>query len=112
MMSNRVAVLVCASLIAACASHGNLALKNISQESAARMLQPGVSTKADVERSLGSAKINPFDSGYEVWTYRRGGRSARWPARGSNTSTRELVILFNPAGVVTQLRVDDVMNED
>jgi hypothetical protein len=118
---SRLGAFVCASLIAACASSGNRAIKNIDQESATAILQRGVSTKADVVRTFGNAKINKFDSGYEVWTYRYTEVTPKMQslipivgavAGGSNEHTRELVILFNPAGVVTKVRVRDGLNED
>ena len=103
-MLRRLVPLACASLIAACAGGGNRMIKSIDQETAARMLQPGVSTKADVTRTYGAAKVNKFDSGYEVWTYRDAG--------GWSKHTRELVFLFNPAGVVVKLRVSETPGED
>ena len=118
---SRLGAFACASLIAACASSGNRAIKDIDQEGATRVLQRGVSTKADVVRTFGNAKINKFDSGYEVWTYRYTEVTPKMQslipivgavAGGSNKHTRELVILFNPAGVVTKLRVRDGLNED
>ena len=56
-------------------------------------------SKNDVATALGQAAAVHFDSGYEVWVY-------RWPGadRTSRTAT-ELVVLFDPAGVVKKSRI-------
>jgi len=59
----------------------------------------GTSTKADVSSALGEAIVIPFDSGYEVWVYRWAGPD------GTTRSASELVVLFDPSGRVTKLRV-------
>ena len=59
----------------------------------------GKSTKADVTAALGQATRIPFDSGMEVWVY-------RWPgAQKTQRGATELVILFEPTGVVKKTRV-------
>lgn len=72
-------------------------------------------------RAFGHAKINEFRSGYEVWTYRYTEITPKAGSfvpivgelvKGSNTHVRELVILFNPAGVVTKFRVHEWVNEE
>ena len=59
----------------------------------------GKSTKADVMAALGPATAIPFDSGYEVWVYRWRG------ADKTNRAATELVILFEPTGVVKKTRI-------
>ena len=54
-------------------------------------LTVGRSTKSDVRAALGEGTVVSFDSGYEVWVYRQ-------PAA-------ELVLLFEPAGVLSNTRV-------
>ena len=74
----------------------------------------GRSTKADVLAALGKTLAIRFDSGYEVWLYQlaedprlstapgqRAARSDKSPADAS----AELVILFEPSGVVAKTRV-------
>jgi hypothetical protein len=59
----------------------------------------GKSTKADVMAALGQATRIPFDSGFEVWVY-------RWPgAQKTHRAATELVILFEPTGVVRKTRL-------
>ncbi|MEO8144421.1 MAG: hypothetical protein ABI654_09425 [Betaproteobacteria bacterium] len=52
----------------------------------------GNSTKAEVVAALGKTTIVSFDSGFEVWLYKRPDKT-------------ELVILFAPSGVVTKSRI-------
>jgi hypothetical protein len=59
----------------------------------------GKSTKAQVRAALGEPRAVPFDSGFEVWVY-------RWPgAQPTIRAATELVILFEPSGVVKKTRV-------
>jgi hypothetical protein len=118
---SRLGSLACASLIAACVSSGNRTIKDVNQEGAAHLIQAGISRKADIVRAFGDAKINKFDSGYEVWTYRYTETTAKVGSfvpivgalmRGSDKHVHELEILFNPAGVVTKFRVYDGLSED
>ena len=59
----------------------------------------GKSTKADVRAALGEAIVVEFDSGYEVWVYRERLREKAPPP------ATELVLLFEPSGVLTRTRV-------
>lgn len=60
----------------------------------------GKSSRAEVSAALGSkAIVIPFDSGYEVWVY-------RWPGPDKTTrAATELVLLFEPSGLVKKLRL-------
>jgi hypothetical protein len=120
-MLDRLGLLACASLIAACASSGNRTIRDINQESVAHQIEVGISGKADVAHAFGEAKINKFDSGYEVWTYRYTEMTPKIQSlipvvggtlKGSHKHVRELAFLFNPAGVVTKFRVHDGIDED
>jgi len=62
-----------------------------SARTAHDVLAVGKSTKADVRAALGEARVVDFASGYEVWVYRE--RAA------------ELVMLFDPSGELTKMRV-------
>ena len=62
-----------------------------SARAAENALAIGRSTKSDVRAALGEGTVVDFDSGYEVWVYRK-------PAE-------ELVLLFEPAGVLSNTRV-------
>ena len=52
----------------------------------------GKSTKADVRAALGEGTVASFDSGYEVWVYRE-------------RAAAELVLLFEPSGILSRKRV-------
>lgn len=65
---------------------------------AAALVVPGTS-RAQVAAALGRANAIRFDSGWEVWVY-------RWP--GADRSARgatEVVVLFDPRGVVRKVRL-------
>ena len=71
----------------------------VSALEAANALRVGTSTKSDVRAALGQATVVDFPSGYDVWVYReRGGPEAATPAG-------ELVLLFEPSGVLAKTRV-------
>jgi hypothetical protein len=68
-------------------------------------LSLGHMRKADVGTALGRAIVVPFDSGYEVWVY-------RWPgAERSTRSATELVLLFDPSGLLTKARLRPGVDE-
>lgn len=70
-----------------------------SAQAALQALTPGNSTKAEVRALLGEAVAVDFDSGYEVWVYHE-------PLREKDPQpARELVLLFDPSGILAKLRV-------
>jgi hypothetical protein len=65
-----------------------------------RRLSPSERTpKADVRAALGEAVVVDFASGYEVWVYRE-----RDPEQSSPPEV-ELVLLFEPSGILVKTRV-------
>lgn len=101
------AACILAGLVAGCADTGKLRdgapgfveARGITAQGASSAIAAGRSTKADVAATLGRATVIPFDSGHEVWVY-------RW--RGAQPTTRaatELVVLFEPSGIVKKVRV-------
>jgi hypothetical protein len=71
----------------------------LSAKAATDSIAVGKSTKADVRAALGEATVIDFVSGYEVWVYRERSRE-KTPPPGT-----ELVLLFEPSGVLTKTRV-------
>ena len=63
---------------------------------AAGALTAGQTTKAQARALLGEPEAVPFDSGWEVWVYR---------TRSERAAPQELVLLFDPAGVLTKQRL-------
>ena len=70
----------------------------LSMPSAQALIVPGQSTRSDVAAALGPATVVTFDSGFEVWAYRT-------KAPGAAQGSAELVILFEPTGVVRKTRL-------
>ena len=70
-----------------------------SAQQAENALDIGKSTKADVRALLGEPTALEFATGYEVWVY----RERRDPKM--QTASSELVLLFEPAGVLAKTRV-------
>ncbi|MCD2344936.1 hypothetical protein LRH25_31925 [Ideonella azotifigens] len=71
----------------------------LSPQAAAALITVGKSTQPEVATALGPAIVVRFDSGDEVWVY-------RWPGADRSTgAATELVLLFEPPGVVAKLRV-------
>jgi hypothetical protein len=70
-----------------------------SAQAARDTLSIGNSTRADVRAALGDAIVVDFDSGYEVWVYREQRREKMRPP------ATELVLLFEPSGVLTKTRI-------
>ena len=56
-------------------------------------------TKADVRAAFGDGKVLAFDNGYEVWAYDFG------PAQKPLLARDELIVLFDRAGRVTNVRL-------
>ena len=74
----------------------------MSMQSANEAITIGTSTRAEVLAALGPAIVVKFDSGYEVWAYRKKSPE-RSPEKAATPA--ELVILFAPSGVVKKTRI-------
>jgi hypothetical protein len=74
-----------------------------SAHAAREILESGKTTKADVRQGLGQAVVVDFPSGYEVWVYRERPKQVKKeepPVPGA-----ELVLLFEPSGILAKTRV-------
>lgn len=103
-----------------CASVGNVAIKEQSQQTIENSITKGKTTKQDVINAFGSADSVSFtDGGNEVWTYRH---SKSKPmarnfipynvfSQGANIQTKELVVLFDGQGVVTNYTFRETANQ-
>ena len=99
----RVAPVMLALLLAACASAPPPRGIQVEQQRIASVAVVGQATRASVLAALGKTHKVVFDSGYESWLYqvpRGGGRFA------------EYVILFDPAGLVARTRVREPQPSD
>ena len=108
--------------LAGCGTLGLYAGAPLTQEVTRQALTPGVSTKADVARVLGHARVNRFDSGYEVWAYDYKAGLPMFagfvPVVGTlaaladaTTRERELAILFDRDGVVRKYRLREAPSQ-
>jgi hypothetical protein len=105
----RAAVVVACLMAGGCSTVGNGRLVQLDAVDARTLLVPGRTTQADVRQAFGGGTVIHFDSGYETWHYiYREGLAKGWddvPVINLITSqldrpTKELVILFDPAGVL------------
>lgn len=105
-----IAAIATATILAGCASAGNMALKDANQQQIDAHLIKGKSTKADVVNYLGAADQVSFgDGGHEQWTYNYAHASAKAAsfipvvglfAGGQNVDKKSLTILFDDSGIV------------
>lgn len=111
---------VVAVMATGCATSGNVAMKEQTQQTIDNVIVKGKTTKQDISNKFGSADNVSFtDSGNEVWTYRhsRSKPMARnfipWNvfSVGDNVKTKELVILFDAKGVVSNYTFRETNNQ-
>ena len=89
------ALLLCAALLAGCATSPAPIGTQAAAERLAAAIVPGRTTKAELLAAFGATKTVAFDSGYEVWLYQS-------PAGGGRYA--EYVVLIDPQGVVAKTR--------
>ena len=70
----------------------------LTMSNAQTLIVAGQSKRGDVAAALGPATIIAFHSGFEVWAYRTA-------TAGADSNPTELVILFDPTGIVRKTRV-------
>ncbi|SIR95689.1 Beta-barrel assembly machine subunit BamE [Moraxella cuniculi DSM 21768] len=124
MLKNRtqyiVAAVLTALVLTGCASTGNIVMKEQNQQTIEQVITKGQTTKQDIAAHFGSADSISFtDSGKEIWTYRhsRSKPMARnfipynFFSFGENIQTKELVILFDSEGVVSNYTFRETANQ-
>jgi hypothetical protein len=106
---------VLALTLIACTSIGNGKVTQLDQSQAAASLTPGKTTKADVSKLLGDAKVITFSNGdpNEIWLYQFDPNFSRaliyLPyvslfAHAQDFKGKEFVLLFNKDGVLQKYR--------
>lgn len=95
--------------LAGCQTVGNGRIAQFDAASARALLVPGRTSEAQVLQALGQGDVIRFDSGWRTWHYRyREGLGAGWDAvpyinliaEHLDSPTKELVLLFDPAGTL------------
>lgn len=96
-------------------------ITKIASKEMLELMQVGKSTKQEVFEKFGVTRSVKFDSGYEVWAYQikqDGAINISWVQRieklGSDKGVLgnlEVVLLFDPAGVLSKKRVKDPLLE-
>lgn len=109
-----------ALLSVGCVSVGNVAMKEQSQQTIEQNIIKGKTTKQNIMDAFGSADSVSFtDGGNEVWTYRHSKSTPmarnfipyNFISQGSNIQTKELVILFDSKGVVSNYTFRQTANQ-
>ena len=109
----RLATIVLIALLAlgaaGCSTVGNGRLVQLDAAQAQVLLVPGRTTQDDVRQALGDGAVIRFESGMQTWHYAyREGIAKGWDdvpyinliVARLDRPTKELVILFDPAGVL------------
>ena len=113
--------LVVAAAAAGCSTVGNGRLVELDATEARTLLVPGQTTQADVRGALGEGEIVRFQSGMQTWHYvYRAGLAKGWDdvpfinliAARLDEPTKELVILFDPAGVLRRWSLQTWRNHE
>ena len=122
-MIARSAVVVAAMMLCAagCSTVGNGRLVQLDAAQAQALLVPGRTTQADVRQALGDGAVIRFQSGLETWHYEyREGIAKGWDdvpyinliVARLDRPTKELVILFDPAGVLKRWSLQEYRSHD
>ena len=115
-----VTALLAAFLVTGCVSTGNDAMKEQNQQTIEQTIIKGKTNKQEISSRFGSADSISFtDSGNEIWTYRhtRSKPMARnfipynFFSLGENIQTKELVILFDSKGIVSNYTFRETANQ-
>jgi hypothetical protein len=120
--ARRVFVVAALALCAAgCSTVGNGRLVQLDAAQARTLLVPGRTTQADVRQALGDGAVIRFQSGLETWHYEyREGIAKGWDdvpyinliVARLDRPTKELVILFDPSGVVKRWSLQEYRARD
>jgi len=114
--------LVCAFLIlGACASVGNMALKDENEKTVAAKIVEGKTTRQQIQVIYGGPNYTTItDGGNLIWTYRYIYKTPKVAdfipivhifAGGENILVKELVIMFDKNDVVTKFSMQESLQE-
>lgn len=118
MLKSLLSIIFLSILVSACSTTGNMALKTVSPLDIANSLKPGVTTKAQILKTMGSPNsVDITQDGLEIlrYEYRRNEPMLRnfTPALlfsfGSDIEVRQLVILLNKNKTVKETVANEAM---
>ena len=107
--------------VAGCSTVGNGRLEQLDTTQAQALLVPGRTTRDEVRRALGDGAVIRFESGLETWHYEyRQGIAKGWDevpyinliVARLDRPTKELVILFDPAGLLKRWSLQEYRSHD
>ena len=104
--------------LSACATSGNVKMKDQTQSSVSQQIVEGKTTKAEIVQAFGQATTVSFtDAGNEIWTdkHSRDVSHVRnfvpyvnMISSGSDTVTKELVDMFNKNEIVSKYTMREI----
>lgn len=107
-----------ALLLAGCATSGNVKMKDQTQSSISQQITEGKTTKSELIQALGQPTTVSFtDGGNEVWTYKHSREVSHvrnfipyvnMISSGADTTTKELVVMFNKNDVVSKYTMREI----
>lgn len=117
-----ISIIAATALLGACAgTAGNTKMADQTQESVAAFVIEGKTTKEDLKAKLGDPTAVSFtDGGNEIWTYTYSRATAQAVnyvpivnlfARGFDTKTKRLIVMFNKDNVVTKSTMSESTGE-
>lgn len=116
-MKHMIAAMLVATLMTACATSGNTALKQETAATLAGKITKGQTTQAQIRALLGSPSHTDFtDSGNQIWRYSHSkskamGRNfipyANIFSSGANVESKELVVFFDKDGIVQNYSMEE-----
>ena len=108
-------------VLGACASAGNMAIKEENENSVSSRIVEGKSTKQEVVAAYGQPSSSTFtDGGNEIWTYSYAHAYATGAsyipiigifAGGTNIQSKTLVIMFDKANIVVRFSMRESQQE-
>lgn len=107
--------------LTACASAGNMALKDENEKSVAARIVEGQTSKQQIQAMYGPPTQTTFtDGGNEIWTYRYAYATPKAVnfvpiigifAGGADVQSKELVVMFNKDNIVAKYSMRESQQE-
>jgi outer membrane protein assembly factor BamE (lipoprotein component of BamABCDE complex) len=108
-------------VLGACASAGNMALKDENEKSVSARIVEGKTTKQEVQAAYGQPTQTSFtDGGNEIWTFRYAYATPKPVnfvpivgifAGGADVQSKELVVMFDKSNVVSKFSMREMQQE-